>query len=409
MLPYYAEFAAEVTEKGIAVTGRDYAGLARGLMVLMMRIEPVCLCRGEETFRIACCHLEGKYETPVRMIHFCVFPETSFVFLKKCVRLAGVMQYTHVVLEYWGMLQYDCLKELAWPNAFSKKQAAEIVRETEDLGMEAVPMFNHLGHAAACRVSGGKHVVLDQNPSLATLFSPDGWSWNIFSRESAVLLGEIRKELYELYPHATFFHLGCDEVYSYENDAAAQFRMRTYLNETLSQVHAEGKRPVIWGDMLLNRNLADLDESYFCSCEKPEDAIELLKEIPDYTLIGDWQYNVFGSPVKSSLFFKENGFDVLGVSWLEAQNYRAHIDTVRDCGLMGTMISTWHTLGQKMPQIVAAAIQLGAFHSPWSGNELLKIETETATLLRKVCFVEGNYKEAGWTDSQVFLQARPME
>ena len=52
--------------------------------------------------------------------------------------------------------------------------------------------------------------------------------------------------------------------------------------------------------------------------------------------------------------------------------------------------------------------RLGAFQSPWSGPESSKVRTETAALLRKVCFVDGDYKEAGWTDSQIFMQANPM-
>ena len=104
------EFAICVTGRGIAVTGRDYGGLARGLMVLMMRIEAMELEEGREAFRIAECSLESKYIVENRMIHFCVFPETTDLFIKKSLRLAGVMQYAHVVLEFWGMLKYDCLK-----------------------------------------------------------------------------------------------------------------------------------------------------------------------------------------------------------------------------------------------------------------------------------------------------------
>lgn len=128
------EFAVQVTEQGIAVAAKDYSGLARGLMVLMMRIEAIDLTEGQERFRIETCTLESDYSIQNRMIHFCVFPETSQLFLKKCIRLAGVMQYTHVILEFWGMLQYDCMKELAWENAYSKDFAARMVTEIEDMG-----------------------------------------------------------------------------------------------------------------------------------------------------------------------------------------------------------------------------------------------------------------------------------
>lgn len=40
-VPQGKEFAIRVTLDGLAVAGRDYSGLARGLMVLMQHIDPV--------------------------------------------------------------------------------------------------------------------------------------------------------------------------------------------------------------------------------------------------------------------------------------------------------------------------------------------------------------------------------
>lgn len=410
-VPGKAEFVIRVTEQGMAVAAKDYSGLARGVLVLMMRIEPVALEEGREQFRVAACSVEGNYGIRSRMIHFCVFPETTPAFLQKCIRLAGVMQYTHVVLEFWGMLRYDCLKELAWGNAWPKDFAKGIVREIEDMGMEAVPMMNHLGHAAGCRVSGGKHVVLDQNPRLAALFSPDGWSWNILNPRVRDLLKDVRRELYEVFPNARYFHLGCDEVYSYEKGDEDQRRMRSFLRSVIEEVQMEGVRPIIWGDMLLNARACGVDgghQPYVCGCDTPEHADKLIAAIPRDTVIADWHYDILQAPVTTSVYLKEKGFDVLGAPWFEDANCRAHVDTAREHGLMGVMVTTWHTLAQKMPHIVADALMCGAFQSPWSGPESSKVRTETAALLRKVCFVDGDYKEAGWTDSQIFMQANPM-
>ena len=416
-VPQDKEFVIRVTGEGIAVAGRDYAGLARGLMVLMMRIEAVELSLGRESFRIAACELESRYTIENRMIHFCVFPETSPVFLKKVLRLAGVMQYTHVVLEFWGMLRYDCLKELAWPNAFDKDYARSVVKEIEDMGMEAIPMQNHLGHASACRVSGGKHVVLDQNPRLANLFSPDGWSWNIDSEAAHDLLKEVRRELYEIYPGAKYFHLGCDEVYSYEKGDEDQRKMRNFLHDLIEEVKAEGKTPIIWGDMLLNpdaigvnsrRQVPRPEKPYFCGCDTPENAEKMIEAIPKDTVIADWHYDVLEAPIETSVYLKNKGFNVLGAPWFKNPNCQAHVDTIKEHRLFGLMVTTWHTLAEKMPHIVTDALMFGAIQSPWSGEAQSKIRTETATLLRKVCFVDSDYKEAGWTDSQIFMQANPM-
>lgn len=400
------EYHISVSETGISLRGKDYSSTVRAFLVLLMRIE--LSDDGLGKYRIACCDLSGRYSIKERMIHFCVFPETSFAFIKKCIRLAGIMQYTHVVLEFWGMLKYECLKELAWPCAFDKLQADELVKEIECLGMKAIPMFNHLGHAAGCRVSGGKHVVLDQNPALAGLFSPDGWSWNVTGGSARSLLTSVRGELYELFPRSDCFHLGCDEVYSYESGEDKQRVMREYLHSLLESVHSEGRQPIIWGDMLLNREMLSLDSGYFCGCDSPDNALKMIASIPRYTIIADWHYDVFEAPLKSSVFLKEQGFEVLGVPWFKTENCKAHIDTITANGLKGIMVSTWHTLAEKMPHIVEDAIMLGAYHSPWSTEGTNTLHTETAALLRKLLYVNGNYSEAGWTDSQVFRQSRPM-
>lgn len=407
-IPAGHEYAICVTARGFAVAGRDYPSLVRGFMVLMMRIEPVNLTIGAERFRIEACHLVSKYTIENRMIHLCVFPETTPLFLKKAVRLAGVMQYTHVVLEFWGMLQYDSLKELAWGNAYSKALAAELIQEIRDMGMEVIPMFNHLGHASACRASGGKHVVLDQNPRLGRLFSPDGWSWNIDNEESRILLRRVRRELYDLCGSSTYFHLGCDEVYSYDTGDTDQRRMRWYLHDIIEEVKAEGKKPIIWGDMLLNYQACGVGKPYYCSCDTPENAEKMIEAIPKDTIIADWHYDNLEGRIETSIYLKNKGFQVLGAPWFETANCRVHADTIRENNLLGIMVTTWHTLAQKMYHVVWDALICGAYQSPWSGTAGHKIETETAALLRKVCFVQGDYLESGWTDHQVFLQARPM-
>ena len=177
------EYALAVSPTGFAVVGKDYGGLMRGFFSLIMKIQ-----QKGDAFVIDCVEEQSNYRLQNRMIHICVFPENDLYFLKKLIRLSALCQYTHVVIEFWGMLRYDCLKELSWPCAFSKEQMRELIQECRQLGMEPIPMSNQLGHATASRVCYGKHVVLDQNPKLQPLFTPDGWAWNIESDEAKKLL-----------------------------------------------------------------------------------------------------------------------------------------------------------------------------------------------------------------------------
>ena len=137
------------------------------------------------------------------MVHLCIFPETTLLDLKKYIRLFAMLQYTHVVLEFWGSLKFDTLSALAWENAYTKNEIKEVIKEAKFLGIEPIPMFNQLGHATASRFCYGKHVVLDQNPKLQYLFTPDGWTWDINSETVFELFRQIRKELYELFEKST--------------------------------------------------------------------------------------------------------------------------------------------------------------------------------------------------------------
>ena len=210
VLPPDKEYAFRVDADGISITSRDFGGLMRGFMSLLMKIE-----HDENGSYLPYCTEESQYTIRNRMLHICVFPENDLYFIKKLIRLAGLCQYTHIVIEFWGMLQYDCLKELAWPQAFTKEQARELIQEARELGMEPIPMFNQLGHATASRLCYGKHVVLDQNPRLQHLFTPDGWAWNMHSEAVRKLLADIRHELYDLFGEGEYMHLGCDEAYYY--------------------------------------------------------------------------------------------------------------------------------------------------------------------------------------------------
>lgn len=122
----------------------------------------------------------------------CVFPETTLSALEKIINLLGMHKYTHVVIEFWGMLKIDTLHELSWPEAYSKDEVKPLLQRVRDLGMEPIPMFNHWGHATGSRSWFGRHVVLDKNPLLAPLFEPGGWTWCLTNPESLKTLSNIR-------------------------------------------------------------------------------------------------------------------------------------------------------------------------------------------------------------------------
>lgn len=394
-LPEDKEYALSVTESGAAVRGKDYNSLLKGIISLLMKIDYLSLEKGKESFKIDAFQKTSNYSLKNRMIHICIFPETDIYFIKKLIRLSAVCQYTHIVLEFWGMLKYDCLKELAWECAFTKEQVIELVAEAKELGIEPIPMFNQLGHATASRLSFGKHVVLDQNPALQDLFTPDGWAWNIESPKVWVLLANVRKELYELFPHSEYIHLGLDEAFYYTKDDNLRAKMPDYLKRLTDAVVSEGRRPMVWMDMLLEKG-----KYKDCCSACRADEVELMqKSLNPKTVMVDWQYDVKEAPVESLLSLKDSGYDVMGAPWLSPKNTEAHINTIKDNNMYGIMVTTWHTVRGEMYGVTEAAKKFGAEFFDWADNSgLLELP---ATIFRKISFEGNNYEQSGWLKNQV--------
>jgi hypothetical protein len=386
----------EISEKGIAVVGADAAATVRGFITVLEKIE---YDRASDSFRIPVGHFSETPQMAFRGVHLCLFPETSLHFIKKCIRACGIAKYSHIVFEFWGMLKMDCMAELAWPFAHTKEEIRPLIEEARSLGMEIIPMFNHLGHASANREIYGKHVVLDQNPKLEYLFTMHGWEWNFESAEVCELLARVRAELIELCGEGSYFHLGCDEAYSLgygENRAEALCR---YLNGIAAELRAQGRRAIIWGDMLLlRRDFAGESQKYSCNMENEQIWQTLLDGLDRDIIIADWQYHLTCDVWKSSVFLKDAGFDVLCCPWDTQANARSAIHNVSGQELLGLMYTTWHTLAKGFP------IMLYAGRAAYSGEKEIhakEVRFSAAEVARRVLPAQGVYEDAGWSEKVI--------
>ena len=339
------------------------------------------------------------YDIKNRMIHLCVFPENSLLEIKKYIRLFAVLQYTHVIIEFWGMIKFDTLSSLAWDNGFTKNEVKEIVNEARALGLEPIPMFNSLAHASGARSSRGKHTILDNDLSLYHLFTPDGWAWDLESEEVWTLFKEIRRELYEIFDGCEFFHLGFDESHAHNKSPYLKQRLPYYMSRLTKEVQSEGKRPMIWMDMLLPPD-AFSNMVGNCHSIKPKDeCIKIINALADNTVFVDWEYSVKKAPISSLLYFKDLGIDIVGASWFDIENASAHIDTISKNKLFGYMHTTWHTMSQDLPNIISIASKLGASLPIWrdeSDNQMI------LSVLYRAVNIEGNdYYSAGWVKFQL--------
>lgn len=388
-LPEGGDYAISITKTGLSLSAVSEEGLVHGYLTLLDLIEA-----GEEGAELPCCYICEKAQIARRMVHFCIFPDTELWELDKFVRLCGALKYTHLVLEFWGMLQYDCMRELAWPHAFRKEEIRPIIATARALGLQVIPMFNHWGHASASRVMHGKHVVLDQNPGLQSYFNDTGWCWDIRRDKVRALLRAIRSELIELCGPGDYFHIGCDEAYGFTYSTTEMDFICDFLNEVSGELAAMGRRAIMWGDMLVYNRPTFTDKRYTAAA--PSEACEqyMLSRLDKRLVIADWQYDAKTVPIETALVFRQAGFDCLLCPF---NSPSACIQTIKQEGLFGLLHTTWHILSSGMPQVASAALLCMQEKSyPYA-----ELAAQTAALQRKACPINGDYRRAGWAKYEI--------
>ena len=331
------EYTIHITENGVWIKGHDHASTVRGLFTFLEMI----FCYGKNDYRAECRVVTETPDVKTRMIHICIFPEYPLEAIKRVIKCCGVAKYTHVILEPWGMLKFDTLKELSWPMAFSKTEFKDLIDCARLFGMEAIPFFQHFGHASASRIwKSGKHTALYQDLGLEYLYYPGsyGWIWNFNLPQVKDLLRSVRHELIELFDGCQYFHLGCDEPW-FPVGAEELYR---HLNEVADDLLSRGVRPIMWGDMLLCEECFS-EGNYTCNATR-DFADTLLQNLNKKIVIGDWQYMEKKAPWKTSAFLKEKGFDVLCCPWEGDDEINAGIVTAKEGGHLGFMKTTWDHL-----------------------------------------------------------------
>ncbi len=403
------EYTLHVTGEGAFLRGDSPIALYHALLTLVQLIVPTRVQDGFEAALPAVVIGDHPTITGMRAIHLCVFPETTLLLLEKAIRLAGLMKFTHVVLEFWGTLKYDALKELAWPEqAYTKDQIRPLIKLIRDLGMEVIPMINHLGHASQSRSCYGKHVVLDQNPALALFFEPDGWTWCLSNPDTLKLLRAVRAELIELCGEGHYFHLGCDESYSFATCPLCSAKdtralLTNYLNGLAEELAAQGRRPIIWGDQLLDTRAWTAPN--IASSMPEQRTHEILPQLNKRIIIADWQYSITEAHVPTAEHFMQAGFDTLLCPWDGAGNREALGQAAESMGAFGYMATTWDHLPGYLGTMIQTA---NASWNPGKKTYVWDIWPEEATLLRKVMPELPAYHNAGWVGHEVLEFNQPL-
>ena len=404
LLPLDGEsYRVHITESGVSLAADSEKSLFCGFMTLIDRLLMERVNGESRLFLDACTYGETAIIAR-RMAHFCIFPETELWELHRFVRLCAFLRYTHLVVEFWGMFRFECLDALSWEHAFCADEVRAIFAEAQDLGLELVPMFNHLGHASSSRVMHGKHVVLDRSPQYAYLFDETGWVWNIGLPAVTDLQKQMRQELTKLCGSGSLFHIGCDEIYGFDYSQTSMEAVCAHINAAAQTLAENGRQTILWADMFLPRTLKnETGNVYTAACPSEEASSFMLSKLDKNVLLADWQYDACRFPVETSLYLKEKGFSVLLCPWDRGLNRtNACLETVKAHGLDGILHTTWHTLSSGMPYVAKTA--RGCYLPAGKGdardeNPALHL-TKTAEILRKVFPCGGDYRKSGWSKKE---------
>lgn len=390
------DYAISVEETGVFIDASNEKNLIYGFMTL---IDLIKIDENKNVY-IPCCEIKEKAKIKNRMIHFCLFPETEFWELEKFIRFCGALKYSHIVLEFWGMLKYDCFKEIAWENAFEKSKIKPLINLANDLGIEIIPMFNHWGHASQSRQMHGKHVVLDKEPKLAYLFSEDGWRWNIKSKSVRELFKSIRRELIELCGNGKYFHIGCDEASGFDYSDKEMDEVADFINEVNEDIVSMGRKTIMWADMLLYRcENFNKNNIYIAQAPSEKSAEYLLNKLDKSIIMADWQYDSKEFPVETAVKLKNSDRETFLCSWDRSfENIQACIDTIKKYDLDGVLHTTWHTLSNGTVHIGLVAGLC------WESENLgiwYELSSKMGAVVRKSFFAKGNYEKSGWAKQQI--------
>lgn len=388
------DYAVTVCKDGVFVKGKDSRALKEGFLTLIDRILP----DGKDKLKIGCCEFRETADIKNRMVHYCIFPETELWELEKLVRFACILKFSHIVLEFWGMYKLECLKELSWNHAYTKDDLKAILKIAKDSGVEIIPMFNHWGHASACRAMHGKHVVLDQNPALAYLFSEDGWSWKLGEEAVTALHDKIRAELIDLCGEGEYFHIGCDEAYGFDFSKESMDAFITHITHISESLEKVGRRAIMWADMLIFKDKTwNEKNNYYAFCKSEECEEYLLSRLPKNIVIADWQYEAPKAPVETVKKLSSRGFDVVLCPWNGVPHIGAAAQTVKEFKLFGIMQTTWHTLSCATDFILRCA--RSSVNDDDMSHDMQRIKGAEA--MRKAYFANGNYERSGWSKKEI--------
>jgi len=262
--------------------------------------------------------------------------------LKSVVREAAGEGINTLIIEYEATFPFDKHATLCNPYHFTKEEIIDLVQYSSSLGIDVIPLQNCFGHCEYI-LQHDRYASLRENKSDMSQVCP------LRIGEAKKVFGEIFREIVELHP-SPYFHIGADETRLLGNCKLCNQKKKEqgisnlfvdYVKEMCKLVLTMGKRPIIWGDMIL---------------QYPE----ALSELPVETIVIDWNYGWNPQHFGNVETLVQCGFTVWGASALRSspdniyltqwnkhfENLETFIPFARKLGYEGMINTSWSTSGR---------------------------------------------------------------
>ncbi len=301
------------------------------------------------------------------------WPMYTAGYFERILTTAKSLGIDTILLEFENKIFIDWLKQAVHPEHWTAAQLRQFLRSARNHGLTVIPKVPLMGHMewvlqwpwwAHLQENNDRREICPSHP------------------ETPAFVGRLLQTVMEMFPHSPMIHLGGDESWSLATcpkcKGSGKTKGEVYLEHYLPlfrQVEAAGKRPMIYGDMVLAHP-------------------EIIDKIPRSVVLCDWDYwsgsgtgrNIWGYkgieptdswvdvpkpyqrfkkyflgedktlvPFPYTTFLKDAGFDVIIFSAAKTcgDNYcvprtRMHVENAiaaarraRELGLMGTLVTSW--------------------------------------------------------------------
>lgn len=200
-------------------------------------------------------------------------------YLRCWLKRISEMGYNAILWELENKIQWETCPECVWPEAMSKKDFKKLLKYASSLGLEAIPLFQTIGHGEYVMIHK-EYKSFRENPERHDCYCTS-------KPEVRKFLKKWIDEYLELFGKIRYFHLGGDEAYEFGKcpickkycDKYGKNKLYTdHIVDISQNILKKGAKPGIWADMVLNH---------------PEE----MNAIPENFVMWDWNY--WGSDVSN--------------------------------------------------------------------------------------------------------------